>query len=131
MQHFWIFLFYHMEIHLLTVWLSWLFKVAKLMWVSFVSLWLPFYSLCVYNHTGIWRFINCMICSCSTLQGGNEKWQLLSNIWSIYPNSYEKNNMKFDLNACTKVKFIVNDQGRQLWNQGYYGFLLNFLHCLF
>ena len=32
--------------------------------------------------------------------------------------------MEFDLNVSIKVRFIVNDQGLQLKNQGNYTFLL-------
>lgn len=44
------------------------------MWVSFVPLWLPSYRLCVYNHTGIWRIINCMNLQLLSLAGW--KWKM-------------------------------------------------------
>ena len=48
----------------------------------------------------------------------------------LRPNSYEINNMKFDLNV-SKVKFITNDQDLQFKNQGNYSILLKVLYCIF
>ena len=56
--------------------------------------------------------------TCTTWQSGYKRRQLMLNNWLIYwrvhfrdinPNSYDMNNIKFDMNV-SKVRFIAKDQ---------------------
>ena len=101
---------------------TWLFKMAKFIWVCFNcpcvglflldSLWTPRLNL-KFHHLHEFGI-------CTSSQGGNERWQFMSKFFQftgvhfldLNPNSYDNlNNMKLDLNVSIKVKFCANDQG--------------------
>ena len=80
------------------------------MWVNFNSLCKPpsLWPVCIHPYWDLKVHQLHDFSICTTWQGGNERWQLISNTWSIYcgaffpdlnSNCYDINNMKFDLNV--------------------------------
>ena len=98
---------------------TWLLKMEKSVWATLTfSVDLLASSFCVHTHADIWRSINRInfqFAPPNKVVMTDVNWfQSLGQFTAAHfldlnQYSYDVNNMKFDLNASAKVKFIAND----------------------